>query len=321
MVDIKVSVIIPVYNVELYLERCLESVLKQTLDDIEIIVVNDGSTDNSKNILMKYIEKYPEKIFYLEKENGGLSDARNFGIPYAKGEYITFLDSDDYIECNAYEEMYLASHNGEKNIIECDFIWEFSNKRKIDKAPIYKDIKDFLKGSRVVAWNKLYKKEWLLSKKVLFHKGVIFEDVEFFFSLMPQLNSISEVEVVRKPFIHYVQRDNSILDKAGLRTVEICDVYLNAFKYLKDINKFNDYKEELEYKFIRNVLWGFPLKRVRKIKNKDIKKKVIDELWKRLMDNIPNWKKNKNIKLNSIPNIYLTCLTEKIYKFIFVKVL
>lgn len=321
MTDIKISVIIPVYNVEEYLDRCLESVLNQTLDDIEIIIVNDGSTDNSKKILMKYIDKYPEKIVYLEKENGGLSDARNFGIPYAKGEYITFLDSDDYIDNNAYEEMYLASQNGKKNVVECDFIWEFPNKRKIDTAPIYNDIKEFLKGARVVAWNKLYKKEWLLSKKVLFHKGIIFEDVEFFFSLMPQLNNISEVEVVRKPFVHYVQRENSILDKAGLRTVEICDVYLNAFNYLKSINKFNEYKEELEYKFIRNVLWGFPLKRVRKIKNRDIKKKVIDELWKRLMENIPNWKENKNIKFNSIPNIYMNFLTEKIYKFIFIKIL
>ena len=91
----KVSVIIPVYNVENYIEKCLNSVLNQTLKEIEIIIVNDGSKDSSKQKIEKYLEKHENKIIYLEKENGGLSDARNYGIGYAKGEYIAFLDSDD----------------------------------------------------------------------------------------------------------------------------------------------------------------------------------------------------------------------------------
>ena len=93
----KVSIIVPVYNVEEYLERCLDSLVNQTLKDIEIIIVNDGSTDGSKEKIQKYINKY-KNIVYLEKENGGLSSARNYGIPYAKGEYIGFVDSDDYVE-------------------------------------------------------------------------------------------------------------------------------------------------------------------------------------------------------------------------------
>ena len=92
---LKVSIIVPVYNVEKYIDKCLKSLVEQTLDDIEIIVVNDGSTDDSKKVIDNYIERYPEKIVYLEKKNGGLSDARNYGMPYAKGEYIAFLDSDD----------------------------------------------------------------------------------------------------------------------------------------------------------------------------------------------------------------------------------
>lgn len=89
----KISVIIPVYNTEKYIDKCINSVLQQDLET-EIIVVNDGSTDNSKKI----IEKYKDKIIYLEKENGGLSDARNYGLKYATGEYVAFLDSDDFIE-------------------------------------------------------------------------------------------------------------------------------------------------------------------------------------------------------------------------------
>ena len=88
----KVSVIVPVYNVEKYIKKCLESLVNQTLRDIEIIVVNDGSQDKSKEIIAEYVRKYPN-IVYVEKENGGLSDARNYGMKYAKGDYIAFVDS------------------------------------------------------------------------------------------------------------------------------------------------------------------------------------------------------------------------------------
>ena len=93
----KVSIIVPFYNVEKYIEKCLQTLVNQTLEDIEIILVNDGSQDGTVEIAKKYQEQYPQKIKYLEKENGGLSDARNYDIPYAKGEYVAFLDSDDYV--------------------------------------------------------------------------------------------------------------------------------------------------------------------------------------------------------------------------------
>ena len=101
----KVSVIVPVYNVEKYIEKCLESLVNQTLKDIEIIIVNDGSKDKSEKIINKFLSKY-KNIVYVEKQNGGLSDARNYGMKYAKGEYIAFLDSDDYVDTTIYEKMY-----------------------------------------------------------------------------------------------------------------------------------------------------------------------------------------------------------------------
>ena len=102
----KVSVIVPIYNVEKYLEKCINSLLSQTLEDIQIILVNDGSKDNSGNIAKECEKNNKNRIIYVEKENGGLSDARNYGLKYATGDFIAFLDSDDYIEKNAYEEMY-----------------------------------------------------------------------------------------------------------------------------------------------------------------------------------------------------------------------
>ena len=100
-----ISVIIPIYNVEKYLTKCIESVINQTYKNLEIILVNDGSTDNSKEIIDKY-SSIDSRIKVINKKNGGLSDARNVGIELAKGEYITFLDSDDWIELNMYEKLY-----------------------------------------------------------------------------------------------------------------------------------------------------------------------------------------------------------------------
>ena len=101
---VKVSVIVPFYNVESYIGKCLESLVHQTLREMEIILVNDGSKDGSAEIAKQYVKEYPNQIKYVEKENGGLGDARNYGIPYAEGEYIAFLDSDDYVEPIIYEK-------------------------------------------------------------------------------------------------------------------------------------------------------------------------------------------------------------------------
>lgn len=108
-----VSVIVPMYNVEKYIDECLNSLVNQTLKDMEVIVVNDGSSDNSVNIVEGYVKKYPDIVKLVHKENGGLSDARNFGVKYATGKYIGFLDSDDYIEYNMYEMM--AQKNGRRS--------------------------------------------------------------------------------------------------------------------------------------------------------------------------------------------------------------
>ncbi len=102
----KISVIVPVYNVENYLEKCLNSLVSQTLEEIEILVINDGSTDDSQKIIDVFQNKFPEKIKAFIKENGGLSDARNFGIDRATGEFLAFVDSDDYVSATMMEEMY-----------------------------------------------------------------------------------------------------------------------------------------------------------------------------------------------------------------------
>lgn len=313
----KVSIVVPIYNVEKYLPRCINSLINQTLQEIEIILVNDGSTDNSAKIAKEYLTKYESKIKYVEKENGGLSDARNFGMNYATGEYIAFLDSDDYIEPNAYEEMYEKAKKENADYVECDFIWEYTNKIKEDKRISYNNKKEMLENVRVVAWNKLIKRSIIVENKLSFPKGLRYEDIEFTYKLIPH---IEKTEYVDKCFVHYVQRENSIANVQNERTAEIFTILDNVIEYYKKNNIYEEYKEELEYNYARYLLCS-SLKRICKVQSKTKRKELIQKNWQELNEKYPNWKKNKILNnKNTNKNRYMRTvnkLTYKIYTKIF----
>ncbi len=307
----KVSVIVPVYNVEKYIEKCLDTLVNQTLEDIEIIIVNDGSKDNSKKIIEKYIEKYPRKIKYLDKENGGLSDARNYGMPYAKGEYIAFLDSDDYVELDMYEKMYELAKKEDSDMVECDFYWEYEDKIREDIGAIYSNKKEMLEKIRVVAWNKLIKREIIEKSKIEFPKGYRYEDVEFTYKLIPYLDKFS---FLKKSCVHYIQRANSISNVQNERTKEILDVLDNVLEYYKENGLYEEYKMELEYIYTRYLLCSSLLRMV-KIENKDSRKKILKETWNNLNTKFPNWKKNEIlINNNCKKNIYMRTVNKVTYR-------
>ena len=307
----KVSVIVPIYNVEKYLEKCINSLLSQTLEDIQIILVNDGSKDNSGNIAREYEKNNKNRIIYVEKENGGLSDARNYGLKYATGDFIAFLDSDDYIEKNAYEEMYNKAIEENADYVECDFIWEFPNKIRVDKQYPYKNKKEMLSFVRVVAWNKLIKRQLITDNNLEFPKGLRYEDVEFTYKLIPFVNRFAYVD---KPFIHYVQREDSIANVQNERTAEIFTVLDNVIEFYKENNIYDEYRDELEYNYARYLLCS-SLKRMCKIKDKSIREKLLTESWERLNLNFPNWKENVILKTVNIgKNKYMRTVNKSTYK-------
>lgn len=308
----KVSVIVPFYNVEEYIEKCIKSLVNQTLNDIEIILVNDGSQDNSINIAKKYAAEYPSKIIYLEKENGGLGDARNYGIPFANGKYIAFVDSDDYVEKDMYEEMIKKAETEDSDMVECDFWWEYSEKNiKIDIGSIYEGKHEALVNARVVAWNKLIKKEIVVKNEIQFPKRYKYEDIEFFYKLNPYLNKIS---FVKKPFIHYIQRNNSLSNSQNERTKEIFFVLDNVLKYYKEINLYDEYKNELEYIYTRYLLCSSFL-RIVKIRDKQTKDKLLIETWDKLNKEFPNWKQNEILKKDkTAKNLYIRSVNKVTYK-------
>lgn len=309
-----VSVIVPFYNVENYIEKCLETLVNQTLEDIEIILVNDGSKDRSKIIVDKFLKQYPEKIVYLEKENGGLSDARNYGIPYAKGEYIAFLDSDDYVEKNMYEEMYELAKRENSDMVQCNFYWEYpdKNKRKIADLKEYSGKKEMLVKTRVEAWNKLIRREILIrNSEIRFPKGLRYEDVEFTYKLVPYVEKVS---ILNKPFIHYIQRGNSISNTQNERTKEIFDVLDNVIEFYKGKNLYEEYKEELEYVYVKTVFCR-SLFRMVKIQEENIQSQLLDKTWENVNTKFPDWKKNCILKKNkSLKDLYLKTINKTTYK-------
>lgn len=306
----KVSVIVPVYKVEKYLEKCLESLVNQTLSDIEIVIVNDGSPDNSEKVIETYAKRYSNKIKYVKKQNGGLSSARNYGMPYATGEYVAFLDSDDYVELNMYESMYNKAVEGNYDMVECNFIWEYTNRIKIDIGEKYKGTNEALEKARVVAWNKLYKRDVLINSNILFPKGLRYEDVEFFYKILPSLNKIGFVD---DAFIHYVQRNNSISNTQNERTKEIFSILDNVLTFYKNNKLYDKYKKELEYTYTRYLLCS-SLKRMVKIKDKDIKNNLLNETWIRLNENFPHWKKNDILQKKKIKNLYMRSINKYTFK-------
>ncbi len=302
-----VSVIVPFYNVENYIEKCLETLVHQTLEDIEIILVNDGSTDRSMVVVKKFLEQYPDKITYLEKENGGLSDARNYAIPYAKGEYIAFLDSDDYVERTMYKDMYELAKKEDSDMVECNFYWEYPDKKKEDVGIVYNGKKEMLEKVRVVAWNKLIKKEILDEHKITFPKGLRYEDVEFTYKLIPYLEKVS---FLKKPCVHYIQREGSISNNQNERNKEIFDVLEHVIDFYKENDLYEEYKDELEYVYVRYAFCS-SLLRIVKIKDEFVQRKLLDLTWEKVNTTFPNWKKNPVLKKKKdLKSIYLKTITK-----------
>lgn len=198
----KVSIIVPVYNAEKYLEKALNSLVSQTLIDIEIICVNDGSTDSSLEILEKFA-KLDERIVVVTQPNSGQSSARNVGLKLAKGEYIGFLDADDWLDVDALEKLYLKANGSDISICSIKVCSEQGEKlddpymslrvfpNSLDNQVFtHRECSDFLFRICVTPWNKLYRRTFLQSNNIKFVEGLNFEDNVFFLETFLQAKSI-----------------------------------------------------------------------------------------------------------------------------------
>ncbi len=245
-----ISVIIPVYNTAALLPKCIDSVLAQTYSNIEIVLVNDGSTDNSGNVCDEYANKH-DNINVIHKENGGVSDARNAALEIVNGDYITFVDSDDYIEPTMYEQMIAQSHKNSAEIVisACSFhmndghIERWFESGEIEVLSKENAVIDLLEDKKIQSYmcNKLYKAT--LFEGVRFPSATIMEDVCVNYQLFIKSNTVVFMQI---PLYNYVHRQGS-LSRAPSSTKNqdafkvILDRYLKVEKDIPQIQKNNDF--------------------------------------------------------------------------------
>ncbi len=259
----KISVVLPVYNVANYLRKCLDSLINQTFEDFEVICVNDGSTDLSLGILEGYSVR-DSRFKIITQENKGLSGARNTGIKHVRGEYVLFVDSDDWLEENALEELYNHVKVFDSDITMFKFQFYDETAKEYSEGPFtnleiipdsfddlnfdYNDVLDILFKISHAPFNKLYKKSFL--DNFLFPEGLIYEDLYFFYTVF---FSAEKTSVLRKILYNYRIRDNSISTTGDGKSFDIFKVLAHVREILKEKEIYEEVKDEFLMFIIVNL--------------------------------------------------------------------
>lgn len=298
----KLSVIVPVYNVENYLRECLTSLCEQTLDDFEVLVVNDGSTDRSQEIIDEFVTAYPNLFTSLQKQNGGLGDARNYALPYVKGEYVTFLDSDDYVKKEAYQELYDLASEKQYDILMYDFEWFWEDGKREHRSSLMGGIPEFNAHTFILAnpaaCNKLFRSSLFSDHNIRFPVGLWYEDL----ACIPSLVQYGpNVGYLPKPYYQYRQRNASIMNSAySSRLLEI----IEAMHHLQGLFHDQTFHDELEFLHLYQLNYYASFRFLPYHKYDDIKQCLayLDEQY-------PEWRKNPYYQRKPrLFHVYCECL-------------
>ncbi len=241
----KISVIVPIYNVEMFLPKCIDSIITQTYKNIEIILVNDGSTDGSGNICDEYANKY-DNITVVHKKNGGLSSARNAGIEIACGDYLAFIDSDDYIAPEMLELLYATILNDNSDMAICGYICvnekgeEVSPGKNVSdevltREKAYEKLCEHNNTGYIIACNKLYKKK--IFNDIRYPLGKMHEDE---FVIHHVFNKCDKISCIQKVLYFYLQRQGSIMKKNNIKNLDGTEAVLDRTEYFIKIGMSSD---------------------------------------------------------------------------------
>ena len=301
--DIKISVMIPVYNTSKYLEKCLNSIINQSLKEIEIICVNDGSTDNSLEILREFQEK-DNRIIIIDKKNTGVSCARNEALKIVKGEYCLNIDSDDWIEQDFFKEMYLKAKKDNLDLVISDIILDYQNRIEIVEELRIKDNviisgeeyrKLFFNKKLKVegyTWNKLIKTSIYKENNIFYNEKISFmEDYEVILKLAFYFKRIGKIN---KSYYHYVQRNNSASNNIQNIEKNFCQT-VQVFNNLENFYKNRDKKICLKLKKEKIFSMQYSI-----FKNKEESEKIYDLFLFEIKKEKFILKKNEGEKLKQI---------------------
>ncbi len=312
MSEIKVSIIVPVYNVEKYLTKCMESLVNQTLKEIEIITVNDGSPDNSIKILEKYEKKYPNKVKVFTTENRGVSHARNYGLDRALGEYVMFVDSDDFVELTMAEKLYNKAAADHNDLVMCARynVYEIEGKKELNRKVmnIFSMNQNFKMSERKFElvhaspfpWDKLFKRTLLTG--IRFPEGIRFEDLVLAFEAAVMAESIG---VVPEPLYNYRKTTQvGFLNSFSEATKDIVKAFTLLFDFMKEHDLFDTFKEELEYVCTRHFFFRYESFYSDGKKGQlQLKKDIINLTQDFLNKEIPDWPDNHYLQYTAGPSL------------------
>ena len=312
MKSFKVSIILPVYNVEKYLSACLDSLLAQTLEEIEIVAVNDGSTDGSLQILQAYQSLNPEKLFIFSTENHGVSRARNYGFAHSHGEYVWFVDSDDFVEPDACRLLYeKATADGNDLVlfryynvdsetgVRKEYIASCHNQnfRVADKPYELPAISPY-------PWIKFIHRD--LFNGLCFPEGIRFEDLPVAYLLAVKARSIGYVD---QCFYNY-RKNVGFLSRLTPSTLHIRNAIIFMKEEMEKLGLFEQYQTELDFIAVRHFFYRFwKLLTNYETDQKELKLQLINELFDYMESNIPDWESNHYVRYSLPPHIgRLLCL-------------
>lgn len=293
-----ISIIIPVYNTEKYLDRCIKSLLQQTFEDIEFIFINDGFSDGSLAIL-EYYKSIDNRIIVLNQENKGVSVARNIALSHCTGEYIGFVDSDDFVEKDMYEIMYKKAMENNSDLVICDFFKQLdcSDEFEINTFVPSNNIQDittftkehFLREkTNGFMWNKLYKRSIIMKNKIEFNPQVsLCEDILFNLYF---LDGASNVSYVNMPLYHYIDREGSAVNK--IHPKEFYGTVCIYYKQMDSAKKWNmDRTDILKYIDEKNAMYPYGY-----VKKQFLYNGISSQVQKKLISECINHEYTLNIK-------------------------
>lgn len=283
-----ISIIVPIYNAEKHIEKCIDSLINQTKKELEIILINDGSTDKTDELINKYKDK---RIKYFKNKNQGIGKTRNFGIDKATGEYLMFIDSDDYLEKTACEELYRVAKKDKSDLVICDFykIYENSTLEEIKlpsfKKTTLKKMPNLLLDVNLSPWNKLYKSSFIKENKITFVENLKYEDAPFVAMALDKATQISKVD---KCLNYYLIRGNSettVRDERAFDILKIVDIIRNYFST-------KEYMRESLNKLLVRIITNYTIQQ-RNQKNIKTGMRFIDDGFDYLKTYVPDYKDNK----------------------------
>ena len=255
MLQPKITVVVPIYNVSKYLRQCLDSIVNQTLKEIEIILVNDDSPDPEDDTICKFYERNYQNVIYIKHgKNKGLGGARNTGIEKANAKYITFIDSDDWLELTMLEELYAATEEKKASIGQCYFYDHYQDigKKKLRRVKQFRKYPDRMNAINVLAWNKIYKTDLYKENKIYFPEKIASQDV----ATMPRLlYYVDKVALVKKPLYNYrANRLGAITSDFKKLLTDLPIVFGVIKNFLVEIDRFEKDRRFFEKRVLKSLI-------------------------------------------------------------------